>query len=96
MADKGFPSIYEHISNKGCFLVMPPFHRGNRQFTEAENTETYKVASVRVHVERAIRRMKQFQILHFLDHHSLKKADKIIRVIGFICNHMPNLINDNG
>ena len=94
MADKGFPSIEEHLTRKGCFLVMPPFHRGKTQFSEGENNETYKIASHRIHVERAIRRMKYFQILHFLDRFSLTKGDKILRVIGYICNHMPDLIKE--
>ena len=73
---------------------MPPFKRGERQFSEKENADCYNVAQVRIHVERAIGRMKYFKILQFLDHSLFPKIDKILECIGHLVNHFPPLIKD--
>ena len=95
LADKGFPQIEPDCNNRGAFLVMPPFKRGNRQFSESENKEGYKCSSLRIHVERAIRRLKYFQILTFLSNDLVPHMDKLIVVIAFLCNNMPDLIKSN-
>ena len=61
MADKGFPHIkVQH----GITVVMPPFANKDRpQFTQEEMENTFSVASVRIHVERTIQRLKIFSIL---------------------------------
>ena len=75
MADKGFPHI--QIQN-GVTLVMPPFGSGGRQFTEEQMNETFSVANVRIHVERAIGRMKVFDILtHRLSTDIIPMMDEI-------------------
>ena len=61
LADKGFPNISSGLNQKGYLLVMPPFKSGNTQFTEAQNEESYKIARVRIHVERCIARLKYFE-----------------------------------
>lgn len=61
MVDKGFP-IQSVLDDKKCSLVMPPFLRCNDQFTKDQVTETQKIARLRIHVERAIRRVKEYHI----------------------------------
>ncbi len=51
LADKGFPQIEPDLNDDGAFLVMPPFKRGNRQFSSFENSQSYQCSSVRIHVE---------------------------------------------
>ncbi len=92
LADKGFPQIEADLNNSGAFLVMPPFKRGERQFSDSENTEGFKCSSLRIHVERAIRRLKYFNILSFLTTDLIPHIDKINVVIAFLCNNMPELI----
>jgi len=92
LADKGFPQIEPDLNDAGAFLVMPPFKRGNRQFSSFENSQGYQCSSVRIHVERAIRRLKYFQILSFLTIDLIPHIDKITVAIAFICNNMPELI----
>ena len=53
MADKGF-DIH------GCRLNMPPFVKGGHL---SNVTKTRKIASLRIHVEQAIGRIKQYRIL---------------------------------
>ena len=95
LADKGFPSIVESAQERGAFVCMPPFKRGDRQFSHSENQECYKIASVRIHVERAISRMKYFNILKFLENSLLNKIDKILICIAFTCNNFPDLIQED-
>ena len=71
---------------------MPPFRRGNRQFTTAENQYGYEVASVRIHIERVIQRMKIFDILHNYPRSMIKYCDCIINIIAFIVNMFPDII----
>ena len=53
MADKGF-LIEKEVKDIGLELNMPPFFRSNRQMPHADAELTKKIASHRVHVERAI------------------------------------------
>ena len=94
LADKGFPKIIEKANEQGAFIVMPPFKRGERQFSELENTEGYKCSRLRIHVERAIARMKVFKVLKFLDHSLLSRVNKLLAVIVYIVNHFPPLIQE--
>ncbi len=92
MADKGFPSVETDLNKAGALLVMPPFKSGDRQFSEKQNKDGYECASVRIHVERCIARMKIFEILNFLPSYLLPYIDKILVVISFFCNCFPDLI----
>ena len=63
MADKGF-LIQDLLESKKTSLTIPPFLARTRslQFTSQQVTETQQIARLRIHVERAIRRVKEFQI----------------------------------
>lgn len=67
MADKGF-TIDDLLEEKGVTLNIPPFLRDagstSGQFTQKEIEQTQQIAAVRIHVERAIRRINEF---HFFD-----------------------------
>ena len=80
------------LHSKGTILIMPPFKRGDFQFTDAQNDESYEVARLRIHVERAIQRMKIFNVLKFFPHYLLPEADMIIRIIAFLANNFDDLI----
>jgi hypothetical protein len=95
MADKGFPLIEEDVMQRRGFLVMPPFKRGDRQFSAEQNKTCYLIASVRIHVERAIQRMKTFAILKFIDHTLYNSVDKLLIIISNCINHFGPLINQD-
>ncbi|CAN7986442.1 unnamed protein product [Ixodes hexagonus] len=60
MADKGF-RIQDMLNDIKVGLNTPPFlSRG--QFSEAKVRETEEIASLRIHVERRIQRVKNFHI----------------------------------
>lgn len=52
LADKGFPDIKTSVEDKNA-IVVPSF-RHDGYLTEEELLETNSIASVRIHVERAI------------------------------------------
>ncbi|CAN8008824.1 unnamed protein product, partial [Ixodes pacificus] len=56
MADRGF-TLDTHLEAQGISLNMPAFTKGKDQLTEEEVTRTRRIASVRIHVERAINRI---------------------------------------
>ncbi|KAG0414743.1 hypothetical protein HPB47_008114 [Ixodes persulcatus] len=60
MADKGF-LISELLVEINVRLNIPPF-LGQGTFTESQVKKTEKIASLRIHVERRIQRIKSFHI----------------------------------
>ncbi len=63
MADRGF-DIADDLP-AGVTLNIPAFLSGDEQLTVKDEIATRRIAySVRVHVERAISRIKNYRILH--------------------------------
>ncbi|XDV26073.1 hypothetical protein PO909_029871 [Leuciscus waleckii] len=60
MADKGFV-IDQMLSDVGATLIIPPFKRGTR-FSKEDTEKTQNIARLRILVERAIRRVKEYHI----------------------------------
>ena len=60
MADRGFliNGLLEHLE---CTLNIPPFLNNQGQFSEDQVKETQEIANLRIHVERAISRIKMFK-----------------------------------
>ena len=58
MADKGFDIAIP----RGVNLNIPPFLRGMEQLTHKELVENRRIASLRIHVERAMEGIKNFHI----------------------------------
>ena len=63
MADKGF-EIEDSLPD-GVFLNIPPFLRGKDCLDIDEEHDTRKIASVRIHVERAISRIKTCALIPY-------------------------------
>lgn len=61
MADTGF-NIRDMVTKKLATLNIPPFAKGKSLSTKA-CTKTRRIVALRIHVERAIQRLKCFQIL---------------------------------
>ena len=62
LADRGF-IINSELLMRGAKLEIPPPSSGIEQQTAADVVKTKKIANARIHVERAIGRMKWFAIL---------------------------------
>ena len=62
MADRGF-KIKDHLAYYQCTLTIPPSTHSNLQMGKDDVAQTSKVANLRIFVEKAIRRMKEYSIL---------------------------------
>ena len=60
MADRGF-TITELLKPLGVALNIPAFLKGQDQLSHEDITESQTIAAVRIHVERAIQRLKKFR-----------------------------------
>ena len=61
MADKGF-TIRDELAAVGGRLVLPRVLSGKRQFSQEEAEHNKQIASLRIHVERYMERLKNWHI----------------------------------
>ena len=62
IADRRF-DIVDDLALVGATLAIPPFTKGKPQLSQREIEFSRGLSSVRIHVERAIGRMKNYKIL---------------------------------
>jgi hypothetical protein len=92
MADRGF-TIEEELSEINVKLNIPAFLEGREQLTKAEVKESQSIASVRIHVERAIQRVRKFkQIRNEIPLVLHGSINQIWTVACLLCNLLPPLI----
>lgn len=92
MADRGF-DIEEDLLLIGVKLNIPPFLRGKSQLSEEELVQTRRIASLRIHVERAMERIKNFHIFDKCIPVSLTDiADRIFIVCCVLTNFQQPLV----
>ena len=89
MADRGF-DIQDLLDEMGVKLNIPPFLRGKNQFDEQERDETRRIASCRIHVERAMERIKTYHILDFIP--ITMCSSGTIDQIFFVCAMLSNFL----
>ena len=98
MADRGF-LINDLLLQKGAKLNMPPFCRpcryGKGKFlTSKEIKESKNIASLRIHVERAIQRLKSYKFFDGVMYiKSMSIVNQALRVAGVLCNFMAPLVS---
>ncbi len=92
MADRGF-TISDQLAPHGIKLNIPPFMEGRAQLSAEDVRKGRKIASVRIHVERAIGRIKNFTILKGTLPISISRiANQIVQVCAWLVNFQPVLI----
>ncbi|XP_026017886.1 uncharacterized protein LOC113018754 isoform X1 [Astatotilapia calliptera] len=76
-------------------LVIPSFTKKRGQLTKEQVTDTRRIANVRIHVERAIRRLKVYKILSQIVPISMApKIGKILRICAALVNLREDIIRD--
>ena len=89
MADRGF-TVKDMLKEIGVELNIPPFMEGRKQLPVQEGRH---IASVRIHVERAIGRMKNFSILKETMPILLAQlSNQIVCVCAYLTNFKPVLV----
>lgn len=92
MADKGF--TIEDLLPLGVTLNIPPFLGSNSQMTAEDVIKTQEIASIRVHVERAINKIKNFHLWDSVVPLSLfGVVNQMWSVCAFLCNIQDPLIS---
>ncbi len=86
MADRGF-DIEDDLILQGVHLNIPPFMRGKAQLDEDELVTTRRIASLRIHVERAMERIKNF---HIFDRTLPSSLTEIANRLFFVCCVLTN------
>ena len=86
MADRGF-DIDEVLKPIGVTLNMPPFLGNKDQLDQVELIQTRRIASLRVHVERAIERIKNF---HYFDSVIPATITSTVDQAWFVCAVLTN------
>ena len=95
MADRGF-TISDLLAGTGIKLNHPPFLQDKGQLMEEEVIVTRRIASLRIHVERAIERIKNFRILSFLQATRVNTASRLVRTCAFLTTLLEPLVPSVG
>jgi len=86
---------------RGASLAIPTFTKGKSQLSSKEVETARELSRVRIHVKRAMGRLKNYKILQCTLPISLVKSssdeefctmDKILLVCAALCNLQPPLI----
>ena len=101
LADRGF-DISEALACYGANLAIPPFTKRKPQLSCREVETARELSRVRIHVERAIRKVKNYKLLQATLLITLVKnphdqgycvIDKILFVCCALCNLQPPLVS---
>lgn len=94
LVDRGF-NVQDLFLPYQVKLMMPPFKGKHEQFSKEQVTQAKEIASARIHIERAIGRLKEFDLLkNELPINLLDVTDDIWTIAGAISNLQPPLIKD--
>ena len=91
MADRGF-NLGDLVTKRNATLNIPLFANGKQLSTKA-CTKTRRIASLRIHVDRAIQRMKKFRLLQGVIPFSIAAvANQAVFVCAALCNLLNPLV----
>jgi hypothetical protein len=92
MADRGF-TIQNDLLPYGVSLNIPVFRRGLKQLHKVDVIKTRRIATVRIHVERVISKLKNFRILKCVIPTTLVPLlDDIVMVCCALCNLQSDIV----
>lgn len=63
IADRGFKHLESHLAQKNVTVLRPPSVLKDTKMTKSEVMESKIIASLRIHIERVIRRVRLFKLL---------------------------------
>lgn len=97
LADRGFKHIEEHLLQKGIHLERPPSVSSNCKLSKQEVIKTKQIASLRIHIERIIRRLREFSMLKphsLINMKLLKYLDECVVIACALINLQDSIIKN--
>ena len=96
MVDRGF-NVQDLLLVKQVKLYLPPFTKGQSQFTKQSVQKGQAIAKARIHVERAMERVNRLRIFNSVIPLKMKDLlDDIVLIYAALTNLMPPLIKIEG
>lgn len=95
LADRGFKHLEQILHEKGMKLLRPPSVSAGTKLSKSEVRQTKIIASLRIHVERVIRRLREFHMLKqhsVINHNILRVLDHVIVIACALINLQDSLI----
>lgn len=89
LADRGFKHVDQILHIRGITMLRPPSVASGSKLTKEEVRQTKIIASLRIHIERVIRRIREF---HMLKQHSVINTN-FLRVLNDVIVIACALIN---
>lgn len=89
MADRRFEQIQTILNQKQCVLLRSPSVFTTTKPSKEEILKTKKIASLRIHVERVIRQVREYKILKphsCLDVNVMANIDDIVIIVEALIN----------
>lgn len=96
MADRGFKQIDGSLMQKKCKLIRQPSVEASTKITKDDVILTRRIASLRIHIERLIRRIGEFYVLGphaTTDTRMVNKLDSVMIIACAIINLQSPIIN---
>ncbi|XP_050554357.1 uncharacterized protein LOC126911390 [Spodoptera frugiperda] len=97
LADRGFKHIEELLLQKGINLVRPPSVPSNSKLSKQDVLKTKQIASLRIHIERVIRRLREFSMLKphsVVNRKLLKYLDECVVIACALINIQDSIIKN--
>ena len=91
LADKGF--VIHELLPRNVFLNLPAFLAGKNQLTTSESIFSRKIAGCRIHVERAIERLRNYKILDLITASLRQHVTKLVQVCAVLVNLQSTIID---
>ncbi|XP_070548516.1 uncharacterized protein [Ptychodera flava] len=97
MADRGF-TIRKQLTQRKATLNIPPFTHAaktakGKRLNSAQITKTKSIAKLRIHVERAIGKLKRFRLLNQVMPLMLKPlSNQMLKLAAIFCNFSPPIV----
>ena len=95
MADRGFKQLDILVQKKGCKLFRPPSVSENVRSSKSDVKKTKRIASIRIHVERVINRIRNFKLLDIharIDNKLLPYIDDAVFIAAALVNLQSEVI----
>ncbi|KAJ8684359.1 hypothetical protein QAD02_020151 [Eretmocerus hayati] len=89
LADRGFKLLDLLLQKKKCELIRPPSVQKETKSSKKEVKLTKQIASIRIHVERAMNRIRNYRILDIharIDNHLIGHLDSIVNIVCGLVN----------